>query len=544
MIPSFPGNIQPRAHQIEARNALIGYFSRGNIGNPLLVLPTAAGKSVINALLCADILNQWPDQRILCLTHVKELIEQNHERLLQHWPKAPAGVYSASVGRRDTKQSVIFAGIQSVYDKAFQLGPFDLVFIDECHLVPPADNGMYRKMIDELLLMNPHTKFVGLTATHYRMSSGILTEGKGRIFTDVAYEIPIRRLIDEGYLCPLIGKRGAQVADLSGAKVIGGDYRKSDLENAFNRAALTDAATDEIIAYGRERRAWLIFCVSVAHAEEVAAAFNLKGISTEVISGKTPKRQREAIIARYKAGLIRCITNCDVLTTGFDAPAVDLIGFLRATKSAGLYVQMCGRGMRISPSADKQNCLVLDYAGNIQRHGPVDQIKPRKKRGRKTEIIGAPTKVCPECKSVVMATVMECDDCGYLWPQKDPHSATASELDVMATEGKPHWDEVTEVRYSLHQKPRSPTTLKVTYRCGLMMHSEWICFEHQGYPKQKAVKWWMDRTHPGTPVPSMSGEALEYIRAHGIGEPGRIQVRRNGKYHEVIGYGPREKETA
>lgn len=383
-----------RDYQQESIEALFSYFEN-NEGNPLIELPTGAGKSVVVGEFCRRVVKQWPNQRIIMLTHVKELIEQNYEKLLTLWPTAPTGIYSASLNSRDLHQNIIFAGIQSVHNRAFEFGKFDLVIIDECHLVNNKAQGTYRKFIDDLSRVNPHVKVIGFTATPFRLNNGLLTDGDERIFTDIAYKLPIKKLIDDGYLSPVRTKGAETIIDLSEVKSSAGDYVRKDLDRAVHKQGFTDAAIKEIITLGKGRRSWLIFCPSVEYAQEISDLLKEIGISSACITGKTPKQERSRLLKEYKSGRIRAITNCDVLTTGFDAPATDMLVLLRSTKSTALYIQIVGRGMRISPETQKRDCLVLDFGSNVERHGPIDAITitPMRRKGKKVHT--APTKQCP-----------------------------------------------------------------------------------------------------------------------------------------------------
>ncbi|GIX15397.1 MAG: hypothetical protein KatS3mg118_3356 [Paracoccaceae bacterium] len=259
----------------------------------------------------------------------------------------------------------------------------------------------------------------------------------------------------------------------------------------------------EVIAHGETRRSWLAFCSGVRHATHVAEEFRRRGVSCATIFGKTPKDERDRIIAAFKRGEIRALASMGVLTTGFNAPAVDLIAMLRPTKSAGLYVQMAGRGTRLA--AGKENCLVLDFAGNVRRHGPIDLVRPKRPGGPGDG--PPPTKICPECGTIVAIAALECPGCGFEFPGREVKlEPTASTLEVLST-GKPQWVAVTDVTYSRHEKRGGRVSLKVTYRCGLAFHTEWVCFEHEGYPRRKAASWWRERA-PDLKIPASVDEAL------------------------------------
>ena len=380
-----------RPYQQAAITAIYGYFET-NTGNPLVVISTAGGKSLVMAAFIEGVLKVWPDQRILIVTHVRELIAQNHAEMLGLWPEAPAGIYSAGLGKREVQARILFAGIQSIHRRAQEIGHTDLVLIDEAHLIPGKSKTMYRCFLDALSAINPALKVIGLTATPFRLDSGMLHEGDAALFTDIAYEAPVRDLIDLGSLSTLVSKQPKTRLDVSSVGTRAGDFIPRDLAAAVDQEAITRAAVTEIIEYGKDRRSWLAFYSGVEHSRHVAEEFQRRGIRCETIFGDTPKDERDTIIAAFKRGEIRALASMGVLTTGFNAPAVDLIALLRPTKSAGLYVQMVGRGTRLAPT--KENCLILDFAGNVRRHGPIDLVRPKRQgEGSGGE---APTKVCPE----------------------------------------------------------------------------------------------------------------------------------------------------
>lgn len=218
-----------------------------------------------------------------------------------------------------------------------------------------------------------------------------------------------------------------------------------------------------------------------------------------------------------------------VLTTGFNAKSVDLIAMLRPTKSTGLYVQMVGRGTRLFDGKD--NCLILDFAGNVKRHGPIDLVKPRDKTKGDGE---APVKTCPECESILPISAMECPDCGYVFPApKVKIEKQATALPVLSTQYvAPQWVAVDDVSYRLHSKPDKPPSLCVSYHCGLLAYREWVCLEHTGFPRQKAMQWWQKRA-PGVCVPNSVQEALD--STHTLSVPKKIAIRPSGKFTEIVG---------
>ena len=517
-----------RPYQNAAISSIYGYFQI-NTGNPLVVIPTAGGKSLVMAAFIEGVLKAWPDQRILIVTHVRELIAQNHAEMIGLWPEAPAGIYSAGLGKREAQARILFAGIQSIHRRAQEVGHTDLVLIDEAHLIPGKSSTMYRRFLDSLKEINPALKVIGLTATPFRLDCGMLHEGQNALFTDIAYEATVQELIDQGYLSPLISKQPVTRLDVSKVGTRAGEFIARDLAAAVDQEAITRAAVAEIMVHGKDRKSWLAFCSGVEHSQHVAEEFRRRGISCETIFGDTSKDERDSIIGAFKRGEIRALASMGVLTTGFNAPAVDLIALLRPTKSAGLYVQMVGRGTRLAPG--KENCLVLDFAGNVRLHGPIDLVRPKRPGdGGDGE---APTKVCPECESIIALSATECPDCGYVFPAREVKiTPTAAALPVLSPKAS-QWLQVSGVSYSRHDKRGGRPSLKVTYSCGLTTYSEWICFEHQGYARQKAAEWWRKRA-PGQPVPLTVDKAI--AQTERLSRPSEISVRPSGRYLEITGY--------
>lgn len=521
--------IQLRDYQREAIDAIYAYFMRAN-GNPIVALPTGTGKSVVIGEFIRGACTQWTDTRVVMLTHVKELIAQNFMALNKVWPDAPAGIYSAGLNKRDIGAQILCAGIQSIAKKAKLVQHVDLVIVDECHLIPRSSTTMYGRFLRDLKAINPYLKIVGFTATPYRMDTGMLHEGKDALFDEICYEMTILEAVDQGYLTEVIPKRTDTQLDVSGVGTRGGEFIAGQLERAVDIDEVTQAAVDEIVRHGEDRGSWLIFCAGVDHAMHVRDAINARGISCETVTGDTPSADRARILNAFKAGHIKALTNMSVLTTGFDAPGVDLLAFLRPTKSPGLFVQMIGRGTRLANG--KENCLALDFAGNTARHGPVDRIRVSKNKNE--EEGEAPIKTCPECATICYAGVRECPDCGFLFPPPEPKITREAATDaILSSQIEPLWIDVENVEYWAHTKPGKPTSLRVTYSCGLTRHSEWICLEHSGYPRRKAVSWWSRRA-PGEIPPATVDEALQV--AGSLPAPKRIAIVPAGRYKEIVGH--------
>lgn len=516
-----------RPYQESAYSAVIDFWAKGG-ENPLVEMATGTGKSLVSAVLDQRLVEQYSDLRILNLTHVRELIEQNYKELVSLWPWAPAGIYSAGMGRRELHAQIVFGGIQSIYTKAKQLGHVDIVKIDEAHLISSNSESMYGKLLGDLTAINPELRCVGLTATPYRTDTGRLDEGDVRLFDEIVFTYSIADGIKDGYLAPLVSKATATGFDLGGVGRRGGDYIAGALQAACDKDATTMAAVTEIVAMGENRRSWLAFCAGVEHAHHVAAEIKRRGITCGVITGDTPKGERDRLIEDHKAGRIRCLTNNSVLTTGYNNPMVDLMAMLRPTLSPGLYVQMAGRGTRTAP--DKTNCLVLDFAGNVKKHGPVDAVEPRAPGKGDGE---APVKECPNCHSLIHLSLMECPDCGYNFPkeEKPKHEAKASTAPILAT-GAPEWLPVLTRGFRLHQKEGGKDTVRVEFFANYTTYRSWLCPGHTGYAKTKSDQFW--KQHGGEmPAPSSVEEFLD--RVDELQDTAQIQVRPSGRYWEVVG---------
>lgn len=522
-----------RTYQSDAIQSVFGYWQAGG-GNPLVEMATGTGKSMVVGSLTRRLVEEY-GARIIMLVHVRELVAQNFAALLRLWPDAPVGIYSAGLNKRDTHHKITFASIQSVYKRAAELGPRDVVLIDEAHLVPSKGEGMYRRLLDDLAAINPDIRVAGFTATAYRMDSGRI-DSAGSLFDRTVYTYGIVDGINDGYLSPLVSKAGLAEIDVSKVARRGGEFVSGQLEAASEK--VTAEAVDEMIRLGGGRRQWLVFCAGVNHAYQAREILRDAGISCETVTGETPSGERDSIIRRYKAGQIRCLTNANVLTTGFDAPGVDMIAMLRPTLSTSLYVQMVGRGTRLA--SGKDNCLVLDFAGNVRRHGPVDAVSVGPKAGGngegKTDVDSVRAKTCPDCQELVAINASTCKICGHEWPreEKPKHEGQAdASVAILSTE-KVAPVQIPVISWSLHRhrKAGSPDSVRVTYVAGLNQYREWLGFEHAGRFHQKALQFWT--LHGGQqPFPRTVDEALD--RKGELTCPATVSVKPNGKYFDIVG---------
>lgn len=529
--------ITPRDYQQEAFDATIEYLHKTS-GDPVVELPTGSGKSVIVAMLCKR-LKEW-GVRAIVLQPSKELLEQNHARAKQLCPDLSIGIYSASLRSKQKDADFVFATIGSVVNKEEELGERSLIIVDEAHLIPAGDGGQYNTFRQQLRALNPKLRMVGLTATPFRLDSGPIV-GAGMPFTGVAFRLPVRRLLDDGHICG-VQSVSVKKIDTSGLRRSGWDYNKTDLQALFSDNIM--GSTDETIkvAMAKGSKSCLCFASGVEHAEKVRSHIEtVTGERAEVVTGETLPLERSQIIADFKAGRLRWLVNCDVLTTGFDAPNVDLIAVMRATLSAGLFAQIVGRGMRNAEGKDV--CYLLDFGGNVERHGAIDDedygSKPKKASDGTGEAV---MKQCPCCGAFSYAASRECG-CGFQFPapMTNVDSQADSVNDVMnATSTQSAWTKVpvSEVLYFTHRKEGKPDSMRVVYKAeksdGQIFsaeYSDWYCFEHEGAARKMAEKKWagLSLNH----CPDTTFEAIKLADAGALAAPAHIAVKQEGKYWRV-----------
>jgi DNA repair protein RadD len=535
--------VEARWYQAEANQAAWQYISDGR-GNPLIVLPTGAGKSIVIALLIRQAV-EW-GQRVLVVAHRKELLQQNADKI-QRLTGLKVGINSAGLNERDIDSTVICAGIQSVYRDAAEFGRRGLVVIDEAHLISDDGGSMYRQFLDGLQQHNRRLFCVGLTATPYRTGEGSLA-GEGKLFSGVCYEAKTGALIEAGFLSKLTNNPADSQADLKGVKVRGGEFVAAEMEAAFTHDAIIHAAVCELTIACEHRKSILVFCAGIHHAEQVAAALrDLTGQDVGLVTGETHAMERQRVLSDFRAGTLRWCVNVDVLTTGFDAPGIDAVAVLRATMSPGLFAQIVGRGLRIAEG--KTDCLILDFGGNLQRHGALDADDYGISKPRNSDGSEAPSKVCPKCKNEVYLSAVKCPECGHMFVrQMDQQPRHGDEIDTTSSivgAPEPQWYDVQEVNWHLHAKkstPGKPPTLCVSYyvsddtmpagNLGWIVVREWVCFEHEGFALSKAFAWWDARSV--FPFPASVAEAITALNHGSCRKPSRLLVKREGQWDRIV----------
>lgn len=387
---------QLRSYQKEAVQATIEHFKKSK-DPALIVLPTGAGKSIVIAELA-----RIARGRVLVLAHVKELVEQNHSKY--EGLGLSAGIFSAGLDRKEKDSKVIFGSIQSIAraDSSF-FENFSLLVIDESHRVSTTDETQYYKVIELLRNKNSELCILGLTATPYRLGLGwiyqyhrtkkLLRTQEERFFKTCIYELPLSYMIKNAFLTPPV-KIDAPVAayDFSTLQTRGQRFIQEQIDNLLkDQERITPVIIKNIVDMAKDRQGVMIFTSSVAHAIEIMKC--LPPYVSALVVGDTAIEERDEIINAFKKREIKFLVNVSVLTTGFDAPHVDVIAILRPTESVSLYQQIVGRGLRLSP--DKKDCLILDYTGqNHDLFSPeIDEDKPHPQ--------SVPVQIpCPDCGSI------------------------------------------------------------------------------------------------------------------------------------------------
>ena len=388
--------MQLRDYQQQAVDAAIAHF-RHSSESAVIVLPTGAGKSLVLAELA-----RLANGRVLILTHVKELVAQNAEKVAL---LSQAGtVFAAGLKQKDSSGKTVIASVQSAARNLTQFSqPFSLVIIDECHRISLSEDSQYQLLFNHLLQQNSTLKLLGLTATPYRLGTGWVYQSHyhGKVgsveqatFTRCIFELPLRPLINKGYLAKpvLLDGLAAQYDFSHLVPTEGGDYSEQQVDSILGKTGrATKLIVGQLNQLAHNKQGVLIFAASVRHANEIVTL--LEGLNQQValLTATTPGNERDQLINEFKAQRLKFLVNVAVLTTGFDAPHVDLIAILRPTASVSLFQQMVERGLRSAPN--KTHCLIIDYAAN-----GYDLYYPEVGSPRPTSK-AVPVQVpCPQCQ--------------------------------------------------------------------------------------------------------------------------------------------------
>lgn len=413
-----------RRHQLEAADAVENAY-RAGITRPLVNMCVGSGKSLTMAELARR--NWQRGERTIILSHRQELVSQ--DKAACDTVGVPCGINAAKLGERAWRGPVISAMINSVCNSALAFGPVQNIFIDECHLVPHSEAGMYRAFLRAF----PGARIGGFSGTTFRLQSGSLTDGEGALFQSEVYQYTIPDGIRDGYLVPGFSAPAEDKVDVTKLKKTAGEYTAASQDAQM--IALMDSHIMQMLSGGSDRRAWLIFEASQKAALAMTDRLNAWGVPAAAIIDKT--KNRETIYSAFERGQLRALVNVETLTTGYDSQRIDLVCFRRRTASLGLYVQMCGRGLRTiggnidaSIRAGKSDCLYYDFSGLIDAHGPLDFLRPKETKSKlvscescgkrnagaamKCWACNEPmTKNCPACLQPIQKGLLDCPLCEH-----------------------------------------------------------------------------------------------------------------------------------
>lgn len=513
----------------------------------LVQAATGAGKTILFSALIRHCMERW-NMRIGVLAHREILVRQARDKLLSVWPegKDSIGLACASVSHDvDLFRPVIIGSPQTLAGRLKEMPPLDLVIIDECHRVPPAnEKSQYKTLLDTLEQYYPKIRVLGVTATPYRLGHGYIygdecRPGKKNWWPKLHTKIGISTLQEQGFLVPLRAKQSDDVSDELGSVGISkGEFNTSELSDVMEKELHIRSAVHAWKKYGEGRSHVVAFCVTIRHAEKLKNAFLHAGISAAVIHSQMDREERMTALRSFETGACRVICNVGVLTEGWDCTAVDCILMCRPTLSPALYVQMVGRGLRIHPG--KTDCLLLDLSGNCVRHGDVDDpyVEVPSGKKKKNEEKKERMKVCPQCEFLVSMTFRECPECGYQWPE----TVIVEKGDVNMTDVS--WGaqtaKVSSWSASSYTSKNGNYLFRLSMSCAIqgvampVLVNHFFDFEAQSgiwMQSRSRVAW---RELAGTEPPMTVDEAVS--RMGELHVPDHIQIKRKDRFYNVTGW--------
>lgn len=413
-----------RPYQHDAINAVMRYIGDGG-GNPIVDKPTGTGKGLTIVALACLMVDEW-DVRVTIVTDRARLLSQNMNDLRAYAPHVDAGLYSASLYRRDIGRRVMFVQIQSGWDKP-ELHDADIVIVDEGHI-----GGMrYDHFIGAVRARNPDARIVCFSATpFFGPRATPLTEKKNAIYDSFAYRMSIREALEGKWLCPLTVQDAEVQIDVGGLSAGSGDFTIGEMQSRADTPAINAAVVEETrYALARRRRAGMCFVAGVEHAAHLRDMMLAKRVSCEIIDGSTPATRCDAIYEGSKTGAVRMIVTVNKALTGVNLPWLDFGIMARATNLPHVQIQAAGRLMRTFEG--KEDALWWCHGKNVERLGPIDDIKRRPRRDPSY-------KMCPKCVAKNMNFAIVCGECGFEFPpseatddKPDAVSAVASKMSIL-----------------------------------------------------------------------------------------------------------------
>jgi len=399
-----------RPYQHEAIDALMQFYSKGHAITGLCVLPTASGKTIVFAKFIRQLLFIKSDLRVLLLAHTQEIVQQNEDKLKQVWPDVEVGVYCASLQRKEIKQ-ITSASRDSIVNCIGDYPYWDLVIIDEAHLISPKHTARYQHILNTIALHGKEPIIIGFTATPFRMFSGeIFGDDKNKLFKTLIYKKRIDELVHTGYLCPVraVVTDLYAIADLSKVRASKNDFVQKDLEEVTAVEALVKLIVADWLCKTSAKLREVFYACSVAQGLIFERLLLALGFDYPLITAKTHKHDRASYLQDFNSGVLDGLINVATLTTGWDAPRLACIVNARPTMSTGLFLQIVGRGLRLHPS--KSETILLDYGENLDRFGMIERIKPVLEDRKNHDELDLVTS-CKVCDTIASVYELECSFC-------------------------------------------------------------------------------------------------------------------------------------
>jgi DNA repair protein RadD len=504
--------------------------------NCLLQAPTGAGKTIIFANLIGLWIREFPKLRVMVLAHRQELVDQAFSKLVGEYPDLYLKTRRAcaGLGKVELNQPITIGTYQTLVRREITK-EIHLVIIDEAHRITPKNQkSSYKTLIENLRAINPETRILGVTATPWRLGSGYIFGGENDWFDVLDYSIDMKRLIDQGYLVPIrfkVSVSYGMAEDLSAVSTSHGEYSVGDLGGTMCKEVFIESAVESYEKYGENRRAVVVFAVTIEHGELLERAFRAKGLKVRLIHSHMAQGTRKEILREFDRGEAEFLINVGILTEGWDSPKVNLILMARPTLSPGLYVQMIGRGTRIYEG--KTDLLVLDLVNNSEKHGmPWDPyIKERRNF----------YKICPACKTLLTERLSrKCSECGYEFPEPEAKPVMEKPLDDVNQSLMVDYNS-----YGQRVKVQSYEGYRYVSKAGNKMIklvvytskgavNEFLDIEGNGseYGRKKALMWWRARDNYNPDPPRSCEEAIK--RLPDLHIPENVTIRRENGYYKVV----------
>lgn len=501
-----------RPYQREAVTASVQALKQGL--NPAIQLPTGAGKSLVIAHLASKF--QAKGGRMIVLTHVKELVDQNEKTLKRYSPATPTGVVCAGLNRDEADEPIVFASIQSVFKRGreFKDAGLNIIVIDEAHMVPPDGEGLMYKRF----LQDADVRRLGLSATPWRLDGGAIY-GDDKPFDVLAYQLPPSDLVEQGFLSPLKGVETEWQLETKGLTKVAGDYVMSKVGERLDSDDWLQSALKNALPLLKKRKHVLVFCPTVSTARATADMLVKMKETSGFVSAESKDRDEQ--LSTWKAGEVRFMCNVDILTTGFDFPALDAIVCLRPTTSSALWVQMLGRGMRLA--AGKTDCLILDYVGNLARLGGVGTMEAWSKE-KQGKLEAVEPKEVKDRKA----------------PQKGPREVALQAIDPMLDRAQGMIVHVKKCSFVVRPSGRQPgkSILLSVFDCetdqGISIDvTQFVCVEYEGGARWHAEQWAKRRGYTNGPAFPRDAHKAR-MECYALPIPRRLQVRRQDGHMNVM----------